>query len=246
LGQGNYAPSSLRSLAHTLVPYPRLHFLSLNHVPSWQPTSAMTPRALVDALYYHGNLLAPREQWMSGRLLASHAHFQLEPHTSSGVVSDIEEPLVQMHDVTTTVAAEFEEDEAEPPMTTTDRREEVVPWYVPWVADNAKHSFGRWHPRPTGLSFGSHGADVAGTTATATATTTGEELPRGSCTLVSNSTSVRHSLATSRKLFDAMFRRKAYLYAFCEISRTLRVSRWINALMACAFRVHAHGSHQVL
>ncbi len=250
--QGTYAPSSLRSLAHTLVPSPRLHLLSLNHVPSWQPAAAMTPRALVDALYYHGNLLAPQAQWVSGRLLASHTHFQLErtPHASSAdVVSDIEAPLAQMHDVTTIVAADGEGGEAEPlaPTTTTDRGEEVVvPWYVPWVADNAKHSFGRWHPRPTGLSFGSHGADVAGTTATATTTTTGEELPRGSCTLVSNSTSVRHSLATSRKLFDAMFRRKAYLYAFCEISRTLRVSSWINALMACAFRVHAHGSHQVL
>ncbi|ELR23146.1 Tubulin/FtsZ family, GTPase domain containing protein, partial [Acanthamoeba castellanii str. Neff] len=104
--QGNYAPSSLRSLAHTLVPYPQLHFLSLNH-----------------------------------------------------------------------------------------------------------HSFGRWHPRPS-PSFGSREADVAGTTAV-TATTTGEKgsrLPRGSCTLVSNSTSVRHSLETSYKIFNAMFRRKVYLY----------------------------------
>ncbi|ELR21982.1 Tubulin/FtsZ family, GTPase domain containing protein [Acanthamoeba castellanii str. Neff] len=213
--QGNYAPSSLRSLAHTLVPYPRLHLLSLNHVPSWQPAAAMTPRALVDALYYYGNLLAPREQWVSGRLLASHAHFQLEPHTSSaGVVSNIEEPLAQMHDITTTVAAKGQGGEAEPPPTTTDRRDEVVvPWYVPWVADNAKHSFGRWHPRPS-LSFGSREADVAGTTA-ATATTTGEQgsrLPRGSCTLVSNSTSVRHSLETSWEIFNVMFRRKAYLY----------------------------------
>jgi tubulin beta len=209
--QGNYAPSSLRSLAHTLVPYPQLHFLSLNHVPSWQPAAAMTPRALVDALYYYGNLLAPREQWMSGRLLASHAHFQLEPHTSSGVVSDIEEPLAQMHEVTTTVAAEAEGGEAELPTTTTDSL--VVSWYVPWVADNAKHSFGRWHPRPS-PSFGSREADVAGTTAV-TATTTGEKgsrLPRGSCTLVSNSTSVRHSLETSYKIFNAMFRRKVYLY----------------------------------
>jgi hypothetical protein len=219
--QGNYAPSSLRSLAHTLVPYPQLHFLSLNHVPSWQPAAAMTPRALVDALYYYGNLLAPREQWMSGRLLASHAHFQLEPHTSSGVVSDIEEPLAQMHEVTTTVAAEAEGGEAELPTTTTDSL--VVSWYVPWVADNAKHSFGRWHPRPS-PSFGSREADVAGTTAV-TATTTGEKgsrLPRGSCTLVSNSTSVRHSLETSYKIFNAMFRRKVYLYV-THSARMLRI-----------------------
>jgi hypothetical protein len=213
--QGTYAPSSLRSLAHTLVPYPRLHLLSLNHVPSWQPAAAMTPRALVDALYYHGNLLAPRAQWESGRLLASHTHFQLErtPHTSSaGVVGDIEESLAQMHDVTTTVAADGERGEAESlPPPTTDRPEEVVvPWYVPWIADNAKHSFGWWHPRPS-LSFGSREADVVGTPTPATS-----RLPRGSCTLVSNSTSVRHSLEASLEIFNLMFRRKAFLYdEFC-------------------------------
>jgi hypothetical protein len=140
------------------------------------------------------------------------------------VVSGIEEPLAQMHDITTTVAAEGQGGEAEPPTTTTDRRDEVVvPWYAPWVADNAKHSFGRWHPRPS-LSFGSREADVAGTTA-ATATTTGEQgsrLPRGSCTLVSNSTSVQHSLEASREIFNLMFSRKAFLYEFFLTPRARR------------------------
>ncbi|ELR20390.1 tubulin/FtsZ family, GTPase domain containing protein [Acanthamoeba castellanii str. Neff] len=119
--------------------------------------------------------------------------------------------LLSTLSLTTTVAAKAKGGEAKLPTTTTDSL--VVSWYVPWVADNAKHSFGRWHPRPS-PSFGSREADVAGTTAV-TAMTTGEKgsrLPRGSCTLVSNSTSVRHSLETSYKIFNAMFRRKVYLY----------------------------------
>jgi hypothetical protein len=232
--RGNFAPSSLRGLAEALVPHPRCHFLSLNYVPFW-PAATVTPRDMVEALYYDNSMLASREQWLSGRLIASHAHIQLENTDEPSVLQSVEESLAQVHAATTSINAaapggssSADNDNrfmwpwhVEPiESSSASGSSVVVPWRVDRVEDNAKHSFGRWHSH-AGCDDDDEEADGEELPTLARARTVAGSavqgsLPRGSATLVSNSTSIRHSFEVACGLFDAMFRRKAFIYGYAH------------------------------
>jgi hypothetical protein len=88
--EGNCAPSSLRSLHHSLSVTPELHFLSLSHVQSGFSLPLLTPQEMVAGLFTNNNLLHDESELTSGRMLASHVHFLLQSTEESYV-----QPLAQ-------------------------------------------------------------------------------------------------------------------------------------------------------